>query len=234
MLSNALSVQEYKKIFDENDYKSNCYEMAKFITFLMNKSVVNKEIESLTDLKKSQVFSYKKVIKHNKTEELKSTAFRKVLKSCTDSVSATHGGTRQPEKPKVEQDLVKAIESEATGLWPLSISPSPPKSKGSRGYYERPHIFNEYELSPGKSTFYKNDFCPCGLPTGSAERFQEFVHIPEFEISTRTFLELEEVDNYEREIFYLKKERQLLRERVQELMSENAKLRGTTVKRTSV
>ena len=63
MLSNVMSVQQYKNIFDANDYKKDSYEMAKFITFLMNRSIGNKEIEQLTGLKKSQVFSYKKVIK---------------------------------------------------------------------------------------------------------------------------------------------------------------------------
>ena len=120
MLSNTMTVQQYKDIFDANNFKRDSYEVALFITFLMNRSIGNKEMERLTGLKKSQVFSYKKVIKNNKTEELRTKPFRSVLKSCSES------------KPKVEEELVQAIEDEG------SQSPPRPKSK-----YEAPHIFNE-------------------------------------------------------------------------------------------
>ena len=207
-----MSVQEYKSIFDANEYKSNSYEVAKFIRFLMNKSVGNKEIGELTGLKKSQVFSYKKVIKHNKTEELRTTAFRKVLKSCTDNSHCV---------PKLEEDLVKAIEDEERS------SPRPKPLRGTIAYYAGPHYFRENELSPGKSTFYNNDFCPCGLPTGPTESGQKFVHIPEFEFSGRTFLRLEEIFEYQDEIMHLKK-------RVKQLEMENTALRSKQEKRTSV
>ena len=205
MLSNtAMSVQDYKDIFDANNYTKDNYEVALFITFLMNRSVRNKEMLELTGLKKSQVFSYKKVIKHNKVEELRTNPFRKVLKSCTET------------KPKVEDDLVQAIEK-------LSVqSPPRPRSK-----YEAPHYFNAGELSPGKSTFYNNDFCPCGLPTGPSEGGKKFFHIPHLEISSRTFLRLDEVVSYEQEIYDLKK-------RVEELEMENTALRVRSIKRTSV
>ena len=217
MMSNAMTVEEYKRIYDANNYKGNGYEAAKFITFLMNKGIVNKEIEQFTGLKKSQVFSYKKVIKNNKVEELRTTAFRNVLKSCMENT-----------KPKIEEDLVQAIESEAAGLCPLSIASPPPMRplKGTRAYYEGPHYFEEFEMSSDRTTFYKNDFCPCGLGIGPTESGQKFVHIPEFKIETQTYLELDEVMEYNREIRCLKK-------RVEELEMENAALRMRT-KRTSV
>ena len=181
MLSNAMSVQDYKDIFDANNYKSNSYEVALFITFLMNKSKSTKEMEELTGLKKSQIFSYKKIIKLNKTEELRTTPFRNVLKDCTEV------------KPKVEKDLVQAIEK-------LDIEERPRRSK-----YEAPHYFNEMELSPDKSSFHKNEFCPCGLETGPSSGGQKFVHIPHLEISTRTFLRLDEITDYEQRIHELEK-----------------------------
>ena len=209
MMSNTMSVEEYKTHFDINGYKSNSYEVAKFITFLMNKSVGNKEIEQLTGLKKSQVFSYKKVIKHNKVEEIRTTAFRKVLKSCVENTV----------KPKVEKDLVQAIED--------SVREASPPKKGTREYYEGPHYFYENELSPGKSTFHNNDFCPCGLETGPTDRGQKFAHIPEFEFASQTYLALDEIYEYKQEIRDLKK-------RVEQLEMENSALRTRTVKRTSV
>ena len=199
-----MSVKDYKTIFDVNDYKKNSYEVALFISFLMNKKIGNKEIEELTGLKKSQVFSYKKVIKHNKVEELRTTPFRKVLKSCTDASG-----------PKVEREVVNAIEN-------LVLEQSPPKSK-----YEAPHVYNEWELSPGRSTRYHHDYCPCDLPTGPSGRGQNFVHIPEFEFSGSTFLRLEEITGYVRQINYLKR-------RVEKLEMENTALRVHSVKRTSV
>ena len=159
-------------------------------------------MEELTGLKKSQIFSYKKVIKNNKTEELGTTPFRKVLKSCTES------------KPKVEEDLVQAIEK-------LNIDEAPRKSK-----YEVPHIFNEWELSPGKSTRYKHDFCPCGLDTWPTERGEKFVHIPHLEISTQTFLRLDEITSYEQRIHDLEKRERRLMERVEQLERENGGLKA--------
>ena len=204
-MSTALSVQDYKDIFDANNYKADSYEVAKFITFLMNKSVGNKDMETLTGLKKSQVFSYKKVIKHNKTEELRTTPFRKVLKSCT------------MEKPKVEEELVHAIEK-------LSVQeeelPPPRKSK-----YEVPHIINEYELSPGKTTRYRHNFCPCGLGTMPTQGGEDNIHIPSLGISTATLLRLEEVSDYEQRIDELKKRQRQLEARVKELEMENTVLR---------
>ena len=208
MLSNALSVQDYKNIFDANNYKSDSYEMALFITFLMNKNIGNKEMEDLTGLKKSQVFSYKKVIKHNKTEELRTTAFRNVLKSCSDTA-----------KPKLEEEIINAIEN-------LHLENNDREVRPRRSKYEAPHIFNEWELSPGRSTRYRHDFCPCGLETGPTEGGEKFVHIPEFGIATQTLLRLDEVFEYEQEIDNLKK-------RVKQLEMENTALRAKR-KRTSV
>ena len=207
-----MSVQQYKNIFDENSYKSDSYEVAKFISFLINKSVGNKDIGELTGLKKSQVFSYKKVIKNNKVEELRTTAFRKVLKSCMENKAV---------KPQIEKDLVQAIEEEGTA------SERPKPMKGTREYYEGPHYFDECELSPGRSTFYNNPFCPCGLPTGPTESGQNFVHIPEFNFFEQTYLRLNEIFEYQDEIMDLKK-------RVKQLEMENTALRSRQVKRTSV
>ena len=203
MLSNAMSVQDYKDIFDANNYKTNSYEVALFISFLMNKSKTTKETEELTGLKKSQIFSYKKIIKLSKTEELKTTPFRNVLKSCTEV------------KPKVEESLVEAIEK-------LYIEERPRRSK-----YEAPHFFSDMELSPGKSSFHKNDFCPCGLETGPSQGGQNFVHIPHLNISSRTFLRLEEITGYEQRIHELEKQFKKLEE-------ENMVLRLRSRKRTSV
>ena len=203
MLSNAMSVQDYKDIFDANNYKTNSYEMALFITFLMNKSKSTKEMEELTELKKSQIFSYKKIIKLNRTEELKKTPFRIVLKDCTEV------------KPKVEKDLVEAIEK-------LNIEERPRRSK-----YEAPHFFNDMELSPEKSTFHKNDFCPCGLETGSTSGGQKFVHIPHLHSSSRTFLRLDEITDYEQRIHELE-------QRVKQLEEENMVLKERSRKRMSV
>ena len=202
-MSNTLSVQDYKDIFDANNYKKDSYEVALFITFLMNKSKSNKEMEELTGLKKSQIFSYKKVIKCNRTEELRTTPFRNVLKSCTET------------RPKVEEDLVQAIEK-------LNIDSDGTERRRSK--YEAPHYFNEMELSPGRSTFHRNDFCPCGLDTGPTEGGQKFVHIPHLEISTRTFLRLDEITGYEQRIHNLEK-------RVEQLEEENME---RSRKRTSV
>ena len=200
----SITVQDYKDIFDANNYKKDSYEVALFITFLMNKSVSNKEMEELTGLKKSQIFSYKKVIKFNKVEELKTTPFRKVLKSCTEGKDVG---------PRHDPILVSAIEESST--------PPRPRSK-----YEALHIFNEWETSPGRTTRYKHDFCPCGLPTGSTNGEKIFVHIPEFEISTQTILRLDEMYAYEKRIDELRK-------KVEKLEMENSALR-VRVKRTSV
>ena len=205
--SNTLSVQDYKEIFDANNYKKDSYEVALFITFLMNKSIGNKEMEELTGLKKSQVFSYKKVIKHNKTEELRTTPFRKVLKSCTEG-----------NKPKVEEGLVQAIEN-------LDIGEDRRSPRKARSKYEAPHYFNQMELSPGKSTFYRHDFCPCGLDTSSADGGRNFVHIPHLEISTRTMLRLEEIVGYEQHKNDLEKRERELRKQVKELEEENGGLK---------
>ena len=91
--------------------------------------------------------------------------------------------------------------------------------------YEAPHYSNEMELSPGKSTFYKHDFCPCGLDTGSTSGGQKFVHIPHLEISTRTYLRLDEITDYEQRIDELEKRERELLKRVEELEKENKGLK---------
>ena len=196
MLSNTLSVQEYKQILNENNYRSDNYEMALFISFLMKKSKLIREMEELTGLKKSQIHSYKKIIKQNKTEELIIHPFRKVLKDCTD------------QKPKVEEELVNEIEK-------LSIS------EQRRGPYEGAHFFSEMEFSPGKSSCHRNDFCPCEMETEPCGRGERQVHIPYLNFSTTTYLSLVEITEHATQVRNLEKRQRELEERVKELETEN-------------
>ena len=130
MMPNTLSVREYKQIFDDNNYKNNSYEMALFIKFLVKKKNSVKEMEKLTGLKKSQIHCYKKILKKNKTEELRTTPFRKVLKSCI--------------KPKPEEEeLVYELEE-------LSITD---QGTNTLSRWERPHFFKEYDESSGGETY---------------------------------------------------------------------------------
>ena len=116
--------------------------MALFIDFLTKKSKLIREIGELTGLKKSQIHCYKKIIKMGKTEDLRTTAFRKVLKSVSDS-------TRN-EAPQIENVLIEEIEK-------LSVSPPTRQLEAersselsrTRSRYEKPHFFNEMEFSPG-------------------------------------------------------------------------------------
>ena len=192
-----MSVREYKQIFDDNNYKSDSYEMCLFISFLTKKSKPVREMEELTGLKKSQIHSYKKIIKFNKTEELKTTAFRKVLKSCTEA------------KPKVEDDLVEAIEK-------LNITD---EATPYRSKYERAHFFREMEYSPGKSSYSKNDFCPCGMDTEPCRTGQNLAHIPHLNFNSPTFLRLVEISGYEERIYGLEK-------RIRQLEAENKDLKA--------
>lgn len=106
-----------------------------------------------------------------KTEDLQTNKFRKVLKSCSDSVST---------RPQIKDDPFEEIEK-------LSVS-TPPRPR-----YERPHYFNETEFSPGKSTYTKNDFCPCGMDSeATCLPGQREVHIPYLNFSSPTYLKLRE------------------------------------------
>ena len=202
MLSNALSVREYKQIFDDNNYKSDSYEVALFINFLMRKSKIVREIGELTGLKKSQIHSYKKIIKMGKTEELRTTAFRKVLRSCTEP------------KPKVEDDLVEAIEK-------LSIEEAPYRSK-----YEGAHFFSEMEYSPGKSSYRKNDFCPCEMSSEELPRSgQREVHIPYLSFTSNTS-RLTEITEHATHVRNLEKRQRELEARVKQLEAENSDLKA--------
>ena len=208
MLCNALSVQEYKQIFDDNNYKSDNYEVALFINFLMKKSKLVREIGELTGLKKSQIHSYKKIIKLNKTEELRTTPFRKVLKSCTEA------------KPKVEEDLIEAIEK-------LGMEETPHRSK-----YEGAHFFNEMEYSPGKSSYRKNDFCPCEINSeGLCRTGQREVHtIPYPSFATNTFLRLTEITEHATHARDLEKKQRELEARVRELETRNKELEEENIR----
>lgn len=195
MLSNTLSVEEYKKIYDDNNYKGDNYEVALFINFLMKKSKLIREMEELelTGLKKSQIHSYKNIIKAGRVEELKNNTFKKVLKNCTKL------------KPKVEENLVNEIEK-------LSINEE-------RCPYEEAHFFNEMEFSPGKSTYRRNDFCPCEMEIEPCERGERQVHIPYLNFSTTTYLSLVEITEHATQVNNLEK-------RVRELEAENNDLKA--------
>ena len=194
-MSNELSVQEYKQIFDENNYRKNNYEVALFISFLMKKSKLIREIEELTGLKKSQIHSYKKIINSGKTDDLKSIPFRTVIKNCTAN-----------QEPKVEEDLVEAIEK-------LNLNPKPKRST-----YGEAHFFEEFEFSSDRSSFRKNYFCPCGMDSAPTKRGQKHVHIPYLDFSTTTFLELKEITEHAEKL-------NDLGERVKQLEAENKDLR---------
>ena len=60
------NVSEYKEYFEQNNFKGNNYETAKFIKFLMEKKSKGKEIEELTGIKHSQISYYKNIIKSGK------------------------------------------------------------------------------------------------------------------------------------------------------------------------
>ena len=72
---------EYKEYFEQNNFKGDIYETAKFIKFLMDKKVKGKEIEELTGIKHSQITTYKKIINSGKMEDLKNKSVSKVFKS---------------------------------------------------------------------------------------------------------------------------------------------------------
>ena len=88
---------EYKEYFEQNNFKGNNYETAKFINFLMGKKTKGKEIEKLTGIKHSQITSYKKIIKSGKMEELRNKSISKVFKSIESS-------------PKEDEEIIYGIE----------------------------------------------------------------------------------------------------------------------------
>ena len=81
MTSGITNVSEYKEYFEKNNFKGNNYETAKFIQFLMGRKTKGKNIEELTNIKHSQITSYKKIIKSGKMEDLRNMSINKVLKS---------------------------------------------------------------------------------------------------------------------------------------------------------
>ena len=198
-VSNTMSVQEYKQVFDRNNYKTNSYEVALFIDFLMKKDKLIREMEELTGLKKSQIHSYKKIIKSGRTEELRNNPFRKVLKDCTNP------------RPVVEEELVEEIEK-------MNL-------KRERSY-EGAHFFNEVEFSSDRTSFRRNDFCPCGLETNTAPRGQKLVHIPYLNFTTTTFLSLEEITEHAEQVRDLEARVKELEARVKEVEDENKNLKA--------
>ena len=95
--ANEMTKDQYKEYFEQNNFKGNNYETAKFIKFLMEKSTKGKEMEELTGMKHSQITSYKKIINSGKIEELRGKSVSKVFKSI--------------EKPKkLNNVLIRGIE----------------------------------------------------------------------------------------------------------------------------
>ena len=88
----------YKEYFEQNNFKRNNYETAKFIQFLMREKTKGKEIEELTRIKHSQITSYKKIINSGKIEELKDKSISKVFKSIEKS-------------PKKDEEIIFGIEN---------------------------------------------------------------------------------------------------------------------------
>ena len=103
MSNTELSIQEYKKLFDKNNFKKNNYQIALFLQFLMGKDVKVKNIEDLTGIEKSQIFSYKKIVKSNKIDELKTSSFR--------DVKNLYRPKNSKDTPELEQDLISEIEN---------------------------------------------------------------------------------------------------------------------------
>ena len=80
-MTSGMSINDYKEYFEQNNFKGNNYETAKFIQFLMGKKTKGKEMETLTGIKHSQITSYKKIINSGKMEDLKNKSISKVFKS---------------------------------------------------------------------------------------------------------------------------------------------------------
>ena len=95
MASALMTKSEYKEYFEQNNFRGNNYETAKFIQFLMGKKTKGKEIEELTGIKHSQITSYKKIIKSGKMEELRNKSISKVFKSIEsgDGEASRQGST---------------------------------------------------------------------------------------------------------------------------------------------
>ena len=97
-----MSKKEYKEYFEQNNFKGNNYETAKFIKFLMEKKSRGKEIEEFTGIKHSQITSYKKIINSGKMEDLKSQSISKVFKSI-ETTKASRG-------PKLDNGVICEFE----------------------------------------------------------------------------------------------------------------------------
>ena len=89
---------EYKEYFEQNNFKGNNYETAKFIQFFMREKTKGKEIEELTGIKHSQITSYKKIINSGKIEDLKNKSISKVFNSIEKS-------------PKKDEEIIFGIEN---------------------------------------------------------------------------------------------------------------------------
>ena len=194
-----LTVDEYKKLYDENNYKKNNYQICLFINFLTNEGIIIKEIENLTGIKKSQIHNYKKIIKMEKINVLKTSTFRDVLKSCNET------------KPTIDNEIVKEIEKvEEPDIHP------------------RAHYFNEIEYSPGKSSYRKKDMCEkCGSfeVGGGHLPGQREVHIPDLGVMKHTIRRLQEIVEHEDHVNWLKNKITELETKLEASEKENRELR---------
>ena len=198
-----ISVEDYKKWFVENNFKTNNYQIAKFIDFLTRKEKLIREIGELTGLKKSQIHYYKKIIKSGKINELKRAPFRKVLKNCDEPA------------PKVEPNLVQQIEDLNTDD---EVGPD---------IHHRAHYFSSSEYSPGKSTYIKKDVCDkcyCSIAPGGLPG-QNQVHIPDIGVSVFTFYRLREIVEHHDELNFLRDKIFELEEKLYASERENERLK---------
>ena len=115
-----MSVSEYKEYFDKNNFQGDKYQTALFIKFLQDKNVKNNQIYDLTKVKKSQITNYKKIIKFNKIEDLKTETLRGIIrdidnekKGLKEEPETKQKEERQPEtepENKEDLDLITSIQ----------------------------------------------------------------------------------------------------------------------------
>lgn len=224
-----LTVNEYKKLFDENNYKKNNFQIALFIKFLTEERVKIKEIENLTGIEKSQIHNYKKIIKMGRVNELKSSGFRDVIKNCTTKNIQTVSEDPVPPnaEPTLEDDLVQEIENVSNDDdEPYVSCPESPD------IHPRAHYFNEIEYSPGRTSFRKKDMCDkCNILEVGGDHLpgQKEIHIPDLGISVHSFRRLTEIVEHESEVARLKEKISELEAKLEQSEEENRKLRGEKV-----
>ena len=112
-----------------------------------------------------------------KIDKLKTSPFRKVLKSCNDKSQQV----QEIEKLNISDEIVKP------------------------DVHPRDHYFNETQYSPEKSTLRKREYCPCGVDTGGQGLpGQREVHISNRDVSVFTFYCLREIIEHRDQVNYLR------------------------------